>query len=112
MVSLAIGIWLTHFVRFNPGEPIGLILAFLLLALVGTVGGSPRAARVCLCLAMIPIGIWSGEHNRRLAPPSLNAETGETVVLAGCVVEPSVFSEDREQFTIELAPGARVRTSI
>src|SRR5260370_36181306 len=104
MVSLAIGIWLTHFVRFSPAEPIGLISAFILLALVGAIAGSRRAAKVCLCLAMIPVGIWSGEHHRRLAPPSLNAETGETLVLAGCVVEPSVFSEDREQFTIELVP--------
>jgi competence protein ComEC len=34
------------------------------------------------------------------------------VILAGCVVEPAVFSEDREQFVLELEPGARVQVSI
>ncbi len=33
------------------------------------------------------------------------------MILEGCVVEPTVFSQDREQFTLELAPGARARVS-
>ena len=31
------------------------------------------------------------------------------MIVAGCVVEPTVFAEDRAQFTLELEPGARAR---
>ena len=34
------------------------------------------------------------------------------MILEGCVVEPTVFSENREQFTLELDPGARARISL
>ncbi len=33
------------------------------------------------------------------------------MILEGCVVEPTVFSPNREQFTLELAPNAKVRVS-
>lgn len=39
--------------------------------------------------------------------PELDATAGEVVVLGGCVVDPPVFRENREQFLLELAPGAR-----
>ncbi len=45
------------------------------------------------------------------APPELDAEAGEIVLLTGCVVEPPALSENREQFLVELEPGARVRVS-
>ncbi len=44
--------------------------------------------------------------------PHIDAQPGETVLIAGCVVEPPVFSEDREQFLLELAPHARVRVTL
>lgn len=34
------------------------------------------------------------------------------MLLAGCVVEPSVLSPGRQQFTLELDPGSRVRVSL
>ncbi len=34
------------------------------------------------------------------------------MLLEGCVVEPTVFSEAREQFTLELDPGARARVTL
>jgi competence protein ComEC len=37
---------------------------------------------------------------------------GALLILAGCVVEPSAISVDRDQFVLELEPGARVRVSL
>jgi competence protein ComEC len=46
------------------------------------------------------------------APPEIDAGPRETMILEGCVVEPTVFSEGREQFTLELAEGARARVTL
>jgi competence protein ComEC len=43
--------------------------------------------------------------------PTIDATSREIMILDGCVVEPTVFSRDREQFTLELDPGARARVS-
>ena len=45
-------------------------------------------------------------------PPEIDAGARETVVLDGCVVSPSAFSEGRDQFVLEIAPKARVRVSL
>jgi competence protein ComEC len=45
-------------------------------------------------------------------PPTVDAGSREIVLLQGCVVEPTVFSTAREQFTLELDPGARARVSM
>jgi competence protein ComEC len=39
--------------------------------------------------------------------PRLDADDSETVVLSGCVVDPPVFSPDRERFLLQLAPKAQ-----
>ncbi|HYZ84889.1 MAG TPA: DNA internalization-related competence protein ComEC/Rec2, partial [Bryobacteraceae bacterium] len=62
---------------------------------------------VCVGLGTIVAGL------RRPPPaPQLNAADGETTLLEGCVVEPPIFHEGREQFVLELAPGARARVSL
>lgn len=48
----------------------------------------------------------------RGAPPELDAGAREMVAVDGCVVSPPAFSEDRDQFVLELAPGARARVSL
>jgi len=45
-------------------------------------------------------------------PPQLDAVDGELVTIAGIVIEPPKFSPDREQFVVELAPGARARVNL
>ncbi|HML18933.1 MAG TPA: ComEC/Rec2 family competence protein, partial [Bryobacteraceae bacterium] len=45
-------------------------------------------------------------------PPVIDAGLKEIVILDGCVVEPTVFSNDREQFTLELDWKARARVSL
>ena len=46
-------------------------------------------------------------------PPAPQMDTkGALLILTGCVVEPSAISVDRDQFVLELEPGARVRVSL
>ncbi len=69
-----------------------------------------RVPAVCLALAVT--GIATQAIHRQGRAPKLNAEDGETVLLAGCVVNPTVFSPDREQFTLELAPRVAARITL
>lgn len=71
-----------------------------------------RLRLVCIFLACAFAGAWTAVVHRPGPPPRLNAESGETLVLSGCVVEPPSMSDDREQFLLELAPGARARVSV
>lgn len=57
------------------------------------------------------LGAMSEHRGRPAPPPQVNAESGDLVLLAGCVVEPSALSESREQFLLEVEPGARVRVT-
>ena len=45
-------------------------------------------------------------------PPEIDAGAHETVILDGCVVSPSAFSEGRDQFVLELSPKARARVTL
>lgn len=45
-------------------------------------------------------------------PPEIDAGSREILLVEGCVVEPTVFSNDRAQFTLEIEPGARARVSL
>src|SRR6185369_10470733 len=60
-------------------------------------------------LAMLFAGAFAGAWHRPGPAPEIDATSRETVIVAGCVVEPTVFAEDRSQFTLELEPGARAR---
>jgi competence protein ComEC len=64
------------------------------------------ALSFCCCGILLDILHHTG------ARPQLDAGPRETVTLDGCVVSPSAFSEGRDQFTMEIAPGARVRVTI
>jgi len=69
-------------------------------------------AGVCALLALLAGGTLV-EIAHRLPPrPELNTDASEISILTGCVVEPSAISPDRDQFTLELDPGARVRISL
>ncbi|MBL8209420.1 MAG: ComEC/Rec2 family competence protein [Bryobacterales bacterium] len=58
------------------------------------------------------IGCLAERALRSGPEPELDTPPGETVLLAGCVVEPPVFSEGREQFVLELADNARARVNL
>jgi len=57
-------------------------------------------------------GILLETLHRPGPPPEIDAGAHENVILDGCVVSPPVFYEGRDQFLIELAPGARARVTL
>jgi competence protein ComEC len=111
--ALATGILAAHFVYFQlpdvalPGACSGLLAAATLLF--------PRARRMRLagaCVFLFVAGIATQVVHRQGRAPRLNADDNETVLLSGCVINPPVFSPNREQFTLELAPQAAARISV
>ena len=62
-------------------------------------------------LALVCGGALTEAWHRPGPPPEIDAGWKEIVILSGCVVEPTALSPGREQFTLELAPGARARVS-
>jgi competence protein ComEC len=73
---------------------------------------SQRLRGVCILLALVFAGTLDLALHRPPPVPEIDAGFRETVLLDGCVVEPTVFSPDREQFTLELAWKARARVSL
>jgi len=65
-----------------------------------------------LFLTLAAAGIWLQAARRKGPAPVLNAATGETLVLSGCVVDPPVFYEHRSRFLLELERGAIVQVSL
>jgi len=63
-------------------------------------------AVACLCAGMLVLGTQSPG-----APPELDAASGETVLLTGCITEPPSFSDGKEQFVLDLEHNARVRVT-
>ena len=57
------------------------------------------------------LGIALDVVHRPPPPPEIEFTPGESMVLAGCVVEPVAQSPDREQMVLELAEGARARVN-
>jgi competence protein ComEC len=124
LAAVVAGILLGHWLPFSTRQAAWPIAAFLLLALCcGTgpekAGRGPAmgAARsrlrgVCICLALVFVGTLDLALHRPPPAPEIDAGFRETVLLDGCVVEPTVFSPEREQFTLELAWNARARVSL
>ena len=101
------GILLTRVVLFSPAEAVLPFACFCGLGLLRT-----RLRLICAFLASVAAGAWTAAAHRPLFAPQLNAENGETILLAGCVVEPPAILDDREQFTLELERQARVRVTV
>jgi competence protein ComEC len=111
LVSVVVGILAGRLFAFSAGESAWPALAFLALAALARVWRT-RLTYLCIALAMVFVGMFAEAWHRPGPPPSIDAGSRETVILEGCVVEPTVFSADREQFTLELDPGARARVSL
>jgi competence protein ComEC len=73
---------------------------------------SRRTLPVCSSLVFLFCGAFLSVLHRPGTPPEIDAGARETVILDGCVVSPPAFSEQRDQFVIELAPKARIRVSL
>jgi competence protein ComEC len=101
------GILVARFIPFAAAEAALPLLGFSLLAVPRT-----NLRLLCAFLACMAAGVWTAAAQRRTPPPHLNAANGETILLAGCVVEPPAIVGDREQFTLELAPHARISVTL
>ena len=108
MAAIVSGILLGRALTFSRASAAWPVAAFALLALFST----PRLRRWCLFLALIFAGAFADAWHRPGPRPQIDAGSRETVILAGCVVEPTVLSPGRQQFTLELDPAARARVSL
>lgn len=109
VVAFASGIFVSRLLEFNLRESVWPIAAFAVLAMLART----RSVRmICIALAIFFAGIADQSWHRAGEPPEIDASSKEIVILEGCVVEPTVFSNDREQFTLELDRKARARVSL
>ena len=108
VAAIASGILLGRSLAFSNWNAAWPAAVFLLLTLIAT----PRLRRGCLLLTLIFVGALADAWHRPGPRPQIDAGSRETVLLAGCVVEPSVLSPGRQQFTLELDPGSRARVSL
>jgi len=105
VIAVASGILLGRMFPFTIVEAAWPMAAFLVLALIGL-------RRTNVMLALVFVGVFTEAWHRPGAPPSIDATSKELLIAGGCVVEPTVFSPNREQFTLELDRAARARVSL
>jgi len=110
--AFAAGIVLSQLAPFRTVECACAGAAFVVLAAIAYHRGARVLSAICIGLALMLAGIWIDLVHRPGPAPELDAGSQETVILAGCVVQPSVFTEDRARFTLELEPGARANVSL
>ncbi|HEX3684682.1 MAG TPA: ComEC/Rec2 family competence protein [Bryobacteraceae bacterium] len=111
--ALASGILAAHFVYFRlPDLAPAACIAFLCVGLAFAFPSARRLRLPTVCTTVALAGIASQIIHRQDHTPRLNADDAETVLLDGCVINPPVFSPEREQFTLELAPQAAARISV
>ncbi len=111
LLGLSAGVALGHFIRFHGFETCAAGAVVCGLAYISW-KYCPRLLIPCLALSFCCFGILLDIVHRPGERPQLDAGPRETVVLDGCVVSPSAFSEGRDQFVLELTRGARVRVTL
>src|ERR1700674_4568606 len=102
LVAVVAGILLGKWLGFSVRESAWPIMAFLVLAASARAWGTRWLALSCVGLGLVFVGTLAEAWHRPGPPPEIDAGSRETVILEGCVVEPTVLSADREQFTLEL----------
>jgi competence protein ComEC len=112
LVAVATGVFLAKLLPFGWHELLLTIVAFVALAVTGYFCNSRRLALVCCFAAFVASGAFLAVVHRPPPMPELTTGDLETVVLTGCIVEPGFLSHEREQFTLEIEPGARMRVSL
>lgn len=111
LIALASGILLSHLLVADVRHITFALLGsgFLALAASWLVRRLTTASSVA---AVLLAGMFLEAVHRPGDKPAIDAGAREVVVLSGCVVSPPVFSEGRDQFAVELAPGARAQVSV
>jgi competence protein ComEC len=111
LVYVAAGILAGRMFGFSLRESGWPITAFLILA-IATRPRNRVLVRVCVALTLLFVGVFAEAWHRPGPPPVIDAGSRETVILSGCVVEPTVFSNNREQFTLELDSELKARARV
>jgi competence protein ComEC len=111
-VAFAGGIVAARFVSFGPSELGAAVAVLTVLAVLARWASTRRAAAAACLAAFFFAGALLAVVHRPGPPPEIDATAKEVVILGGCVVNPSVLSADREQFTLELAPHTRARVNL
>ena len=110
-IAFVSGILLSHGLHFALWEAAVLALVF---AASGITIRRARihAARGLYYLGILFAGVAVDVWNQPGRVPTIQAGSRETVLLSGCVTEPTTFYQERDQFTLEMAPRARARVSM
>ncbi len=111
--ALGLGILLAHILQIDWRYTIAtaaLCLAFAAFAIFLPAAKRLRLASICLALTVLGSAVEIAHRQSRT--PKLNADDGETVLLAGCVTNPPVFSPAREQFTLNLNANSAIRITV
>lgn len=96
---------------FGPCESAAAVVLLAGLAIVA-VRRSRGLSLACCLAALVFAGILVDVAHVPGPAPYIDASSQETVILSGCVVDPPIFYEGRDQFTVELAPKAGARVSL
>jgi competence protein ComEC len=112
LAAIAAGIVVSRFVPFGSRELLSAIAAFLILGVVSLWLQSRLLAVSCALLSLNLAGSLTDVLHRPGPDPVIDTTSRTTLIISGCVVQPPVFSEGREQFVLELDPGARARVNL
>lgn len=96
LFALVCGILLGRIMGFSRFDAAWPWVVFLVLAVL-TARRSRWLQRTSVALALLFTGVLAETWHRPGPPPVIDAGLREAVLLDGCVVEPSAFSNDREQ---------------
>ena len=111
MLAFISGILLLRVVDFEWRE-LALALALCLLLWLFAALKSPILAATIGLLVCVLAGTLTAVLHRPGHAPLANVSSKETALLSGCVVEPSIFYQGRDQFTLELASRASARVTL
>ena len=111
LVALAAGIILARFVRFEIRELV-VVLTLLIVVTMLEAKQTHSFFLTCCIVTMLATGALLEALHTPGKTPEIDAGSRETVLVSGCVVEPSAFNDGRDQFILELAPRARARVSL
>lgn len=95
-----------------PTPALLVLLTTAMLTLALSWRWNTRLRLAAIFILCVIAGVFTQSVHRNTRTPKLNAEDGEAVLMSGCISNPPVFSPNREQFTLDLAPKASVRVSV
>ena len=109
LIAITCGIVLGQNLDFGVRDSVVPCALFVVLAILPV---SVWLRRVNLGLCLLFAGTFLVAAHRPTRVPTIDASPRETMLASGCVVEPTVFSEDRAQFVLELEPGAHAQVLV